>query len=54
MKNKKDKKKDLEQLKKTLAENKNFFVTSYEKMTRQAGFRTAQNHSRRGRRLFGC
>ncbi len=33
MKNKDDKKKDLEDLKKTLAENKNIFVTGYEKMT---------------------
>ena len=33
MKNKNDKKKDLEDLKKTVAENKNIFVTGYEKMT---------------------
>ena len=33
MKNKDDKKKDLEDLKKAIAENKNIFVTSYEKMT---------------------
>jgi len=38
MKNKNDKKKDLEQLKKTLAENKNIFVTSYEKMTVKQDF----------------
>jgi large subunit ribosomal protein L10 len=38
MKNKDDKKKDLEQLKKTLAENKNFFVTNYEKMTVKQDF----------------
>ena len=33
MKNKDEKKKDLEELKKALAENKNIFVTGYEKMT---------------------
>lgn len=33
MKNKNDKKKDLEALKKALDENKNFFVAGYEKMT---------------------
>ncbi len=33
MKNKKDKEKDLADLKKTVAENKNIFVTGYEKMT---------------------
>ena len=33
MKNKDDKKKDLEALKKHIEENKNIFVTSYEKMT---------------------
>jgi len=33
MKHKDDKKKDLEELKKALEENKNFFVTGYEKMT---------------------
>jgi large subunit ribosomal protein L10 len=33
MKNKDDKKKDLEELKKTIAENGNMFVASYEKMT---------------------
>ena len=33
MKNKDDKKKDLEALKKDLAENSNIFVTGYEKMT---------------------
>ncbi|MBV8550137.1 MAG: 50S ribosomal protein L10 [Acidobacteriaceae bacterium] len=33
MKNKNEKKKDLEELKKTLAENKNVFVTGYEKLT---------------------
>ncbi|HEX4166602.1 MAG TPA: 50S ribosomal protein L10 [Bryobacteraceae bacterium] len=33
MKNKNDKKKDLEDLKKTIADNQNIFVTSYEKMT---------------------
>ncbi|HZQ52300.1 MAG TPA: 50S ribosomal protein L10 [Bryobacteraceae bacterium] len=33
MKNKDDKKKDLEDLKKTIEENKNIFVTSFEKMT---------------------
>jgi len=38
MKNKNEKKKDLEQLKKTLAENKNIFVTSYEKMTVKQDF----------------
>jgi large subunit ribosomal protein L10 len=38
MKNKDEKKKDLEQLKKTLAENKNIFVTSYEKMTVKQDF----------------
>jgi len=38
MKNKDDKKKDLEQLKKTLAENKNIFVTGYEKMTVKQDF----------------
>ena len=38
MKNKDDKKKDLEQLKKMLAENKNIFVTSYEKMTVKQDF----------------
>ena len=38
MKNKKEKQKDLEQLKKTLAENKNLFVTGYEKMTVKQDF----------------
>jgi large subunit ribosomal protein L10 len=33
MKNRDDKEKDLEDLKKTVAENQNIFVTSYEKMT---------------------
>ncbi|HSU60870.1 MAG TPA: 50S ribosomal protein L10 [Bryobacteraceae bacterium] len=33
MKDKNEKKKDLEDLKKTIAENKNLFVTSYEKLT---------------------
>ncbi len=33
MKNKDDKQKDLDDLKKTIAENQNIFVTSYEKMT---------------------
>lgn len=33
MKDKNEKKKDLEDLQKTLAENKNLFVTSYEKLT---------------------
>ncbi len=33
MKNRDDKQKDLDDLKKTIAENKNIFVTSYEKMT---------------------
>ena len=33
MKDKDDKRKDLEELKKTIAENSNIFVTSYEKMT---------------------
>jgi large subunit ribosomal protein L10 len=33
MKNKDDKKKDLEDLEKTIEENKNIFVTSFEKMT---------------------
>lgn len=33
MKDKNEKKKDLEDLKKTIEENKNIFVTSYEKMT---------------------
>ena len=33
MKNKDDKKKDLENLKKTIADNQNIFVTNYEKMT---------------------
>jgi large subunit ribosomal protein L10 len=33
MKNKNDKKKDFESLKKALEENKNFFVTGYEKLT---------------------
>jgi large subunit ribosomal protein L10 len=33
MKDKDDKKKDLDDLKKVIAENKNIFVTSYEKMT---------------------
>jgi large subunit ribosomal protein L10 len=38
MKNKDDKQRDLEELKKTLAENKNFFVTSYEKLTVRQDF----------------
>jgi large subunit ribosomal protein L10 len=38
MKNKKDKQRDLDELKKTLAENKNFFVTSYEKLTVRQDF----------------
>src|SRR5882724_4638660 len=33
MKDKNEKQRDLEELKKTIAENKNIFVTSYEKMT---------------------
>jgi large subunit ribosomal protein L10 len=39
MKDKNEKKKDLEDLKKTLAENKNLFVTSYEKLTVSQDFR---------------
>jgi large subunit ribosomal protein L10 len=39
MKDKKERKKDLEDLKKTLAENKNLFVTSYEKLTVSQDFR---------------
>jgi large subunit ribosomal protein L10 len=38
MKDKNDKQRDLEELKKTLAENKNFFVTSYEKLTVRQDF----------------
>ncbi len=38
MKNKDEKKKDLEQLKKTLAENNNFFIANYEKMTVKQDF----------------
>ena len=38
MKNKKEKKKDLAALKKTLAENKNIFITNYEKMTVKQDF----------------
>jgi large subunit ribosomal protein L10 len=38
MKNKDDKRRDLEELTKTLAENKNFFVTSYEKLTVRQDF----------------
>jgi large subunit ribosomal protein L10 len=38
MKNKNDKKKDLEDLKKTVAENKNIFVAGYEKMTVRQDF----------------
>ncbi len=38
MKNKKEKQKDLDQLKKTLAENKNIFVTGYEKLTVKQDF----------------
>lgn len=38
MKNKDDKKKDLEDLKKTIEENKNIFVTSFEKMTVKQDF----------------
>jgi large subunit ribosomal protein L10 len=39
MKDKNEKKKDLEDLQKTLAENKNLFVTSYEKLTVSQDFR---------------
>ncbi len=39
MKDKNEKKKDLEELKKALSENKNFFVTSYEKLTVSQDFR---------------
>lgn len=38
MKDKNEKQRDLEELKKTLAENKNFFVTSYEKLTVRQDF----------------
>lgn len=38
MKDKNDKQRDLDELKKTLAENKNFFVTSYEKLTVRQDF----------------
>jgi large subunit ribosomal protein L10 len=38
MKDKNDKQRDLDELKKTLAENKNFFVTSYEKLTVKQDF----------------
>ena len=38
MKNKNEKNKDLEDLKKTLADNKNIFVTGYEKMTVEQDF----------------
>lgn len=39
MKDKNEKKKDLEDLQKTIAENKNLFVTSYEKLTVGQDFR---------------
>jgi large subunit ribosomal protein L10 len=38
MKDKNEKQRDLDELKKTLAENKNFFVTSYEKLTVKQDF----------------
>jgi large subunit ribosomal protein L10 len=38
MKDKNDKQRDLEELKKTLADNKNFFVTGYEKLTVRQDF----------------
>jgi len=38
MKDKNDKQRDLDELKKTLAENKNFFVTSYERLTVRQDF----------------
>jgi len=38
MKDKNDKQRELEELKKTLAENKNFFVTNYEKLTVRQDF----------------
>src|SRR6476646_3480463 len=38
MKDNNDKQRDLDELKKTLAENKNFFVTSYEKLTVRQDF----------------
>ena len=38
MKDKNEKQRDLEELKKTLAENKNFFVTGYEKLTVRQDF----------------
>jgi large subunit ribosomal protein L10 len=38
MKDKNDKQRDLDELKKTLGENKNFFVTSYEKLTVKQDF----------------
>ena len=53
MKDKNEKKKDLADLKKTLAENNNIFVTGYEKMTVSQDFQLAQDSSRRGRRLSG-
>jgi large subunit ribosomal protein L10 len=38
MKDKNEKQRDLDELKKTLAENKNFFVTSYERLTVRQDF----------------
>ena len=43
MKNRDDKRKDLEDLKKKIGENPNIFVTGFEKIDRVAGFRAAKD-----------
>ena len=53
MKNKDDKKKDVESLRKELEASKNLFVTGYEKLRVESGFRAAQGCSRFGRQIPG-
>ena len=51
MKKKPEKQKDLEALREELAKAQNVFLTGYEKTDGAAGFRAAQDRSRRGRQL---
>ena len=52
MKNKKEKQKDLDELREQLEANKNIFLAGYEKMKVEPGFRASQDGSRRGRHII--
>ena len=51
MKKKPEKQKDMDALKAELKNAQNVFLTGYEKLTVAAGFRAAQDRSRRGRQV---